>query len=361
MKLVKKDSYSFFQKLSFTTLVAVYFLILVGGIVRSTGSGMGCPDWPKCFGQIVPPTDVSELPGNYREIYAAKRAKKNEKFSGYLDVLGFTKLADKIRNDKSILVEPEFNKYKTWTEYINRLVGAVIGILIFATLVASFSLRKKSPRIFYISLGCFLLVLFQAWIGSIVVSTNLLPWMVTVHMILAMVIMFMLIYLVYFAGKNKDQLKWNGSPGMLKGLFIVGIVLTFSQIILGTQVREAIDVIAAGFDYGNRELWVENIGLEFLVHRSSSLLILALHIYLVYYLLKNISVRTGRFFSLTMILLAVVVVEILSGALMAYFAIPAILQPVHLLVALVIVGLQYYLLLQARGNAHFNPRIVTKA
>lgn len=359
MKRVRKDN-SFFQKISFTTLIAVYFLILVGGIVRSTGSGMGCPDWPKCFGQIVPPTDVGELPEDYREIYAAKRAKKNEKFSGYLEALGFTQLADKIRNDKSILVEAEFNKYKTWTEYINRLVGAVIGILIFGTLVASVAYRKTSPRVFYLSVACFLLVLFQAWIGSIVVSTNLLPWMVTIHMILAMVIMFMLIYLVYYTGKGDVQLKWKGSHKMLNLLFVIGIILTFSQIILGTQVREAVDVIAANFEFASRDQWIANIGIEFLIHRSYSLLILALHVYLIYYLVKNITEKTGRFYNLTKLLLLVVLIEIISGTLMAYFAIPAVLQPVHLLVALVIIGLQYYLLLQAGNYTRVHPRIVTK-
>ncbi len=361
MKQVNNHNYSFFQKISFITLIAVYFLILVGGIVRSTGSGMGCPDWPKCFGQIVPPADVRELPENYREIYAAKRAKRNEKFSGYLEILGFEELADKIRNDKSILVEAEFNKYKTWTEYINRLVGAIIGILIFATLVASFSYRKKSPRVFYLSLASFVLVLFQGWIGSIVVSTNLLPWMVTVHMILAMVIMFLLIYLVYFTGTNKNRLAWGGSLKTLNILFVLGIVLTFTQIVLGTQVREAIDVIAAGFDFGMREKWIENIGAPFLIHRSYSWLILALHVYLVYYLFKNMTERPGKFHTLTKVLLAAVVVEILSGTLMAYFGIPAILQPVHLLVALIIIGIQYYLFLQLGRNTRVNPEMVAKS
>ena len=359
MRRVKKDS-SFFQKISFTTLIAVYFLILVGGIVRSTGSGMGCPDWPKCFGQLVPPTDVRELPENYREIYAGKRAKKNERFSGYLEALGFTKLADEIRNDESILIEAEFNKFKTWTEYINRLIGAIIGILIFATLVASFSYRKTRPIVFYLSVGCFLLVLFQAWIGSIVVSTNLLPWMITVHMVLAMVIMFMLIYLVYDTGKSNYQLKWNGSHNVLNLLFMAGIVVTFSQIILGTQVREAVDTVAAAFNFTNRAQWVENLGVTFLIHRSYSILILALHVYLVYYLMKNTSRRSGRFYTLSRILLLVVLIEIISGTLMAYFAIPTVLQPVHLLVALIIIGLQYYLLLHARNSVRLNPRIVSK-
>ncbi len=358
---MKNPDLSIFRKTSFITLIAVYFLILVGGIVRSTGSGMGCPDWPKCFGQWVPPTKVSQLPVDYQNIYAQKRAKKNEKFSGYLDVLGFEELADKIRNDKSMLVEAEFNKFKTWTEYINRLVGALIGILIFATVVTSWPHRKQHFGIFAWSLACFLLVLFQGWIGSIVVSTNLLPWMVTVHMIIAMVIMFILIYLVYKVSTNKPVNEWNGSAKVLNFLFIIGILLTFSQILLGTQVREAIDVIAAKLGYLERDQWIEQIGINFLIHRSYSLVILALHGYLVYYLYKKLEIRKGRFHLLMKWLLTVVLIEVLSGTLMAYFAIPAFLQPVHLLTALVIIGIQFYMFLHVNQKQHLaTENIVNK-
>src|SRR5690606_18445380 len=115
-----------FRRFSLITIIAVYILIFVGGLVRSTGSGMGCPDWPKCFGRLVPPTHVDQLPANYQEIYLEKRVKKNDGFVKMLHELGFDKKAEEIKEDKSILIEEEFNAVKTWIEYVNRLLGATI-------------------------------------------------------------------------------------------------------------------------------------------------------------------------------------------------------------------------------------------
>src|SRR5690606_7990843 len=96
---------------------------IAGSIVRTTGSGMGCPDWPTCFGKVIPPTCSCELPADYKTTYLAHRKEKVEKFANLIARFGFDDLANEVRNDKSILVEEDFNAARTWTEYGNRLVG----------------------------------------------------------------------------------------------------------------------------------------------------------------------------------------------------------------------------------------------
>jgi len=300
---------------------------------------MGCPDWPKCFGSWVPPTEVAQLPLNYKEIYAQQRAEKNVKFVNYLRGMGFDELALEVENDPSILIEEDFNAAKTWTEYINRVIGALIGILIFATFLTSMSYWKSDKVVTVLSFLAFVLVGFQGWIGSIVVSTNLLQWMITLHMLLALVIVCLLIY-VYYRSRKRIESKVV-IPIRALWLGIACLVLTTIQVVLGTQVREAIDVIAESAIA--RAEWIETLGVTFLIHRSYSLLLLGLHVYLFYVLFKSAAYKD--FNTLLYVLLGVVSFEILTGAIMAYFAIPAFVQPIHLLFGSLIIGIQYYLVL----------------
>jgi len=335
-----------FRRFSLITIIAVYALIFVGGVVRSTGSGMGCPDWPKCFGSFVPPTDVSQLPENYQDIYLAKRVEKNHRFVEMLDALGFQKKAREIENDKSILIEGEFNPVKTWIEYGNRLLGATIGLLIIGTYIYSLKLWKLEKAIVVISFFNIILVVFQGWIGSIVVSTNLLPWMITVHMVLALLLVCLLLYVHYrskkLAYKTKPQTEKANS---LFWTMVVAFVLMNIQIVLGTQVREQVDIVAMKFGDMFRSTWVEHLGSSFLVHRSYSLLLLLIHLYFIYVVYKYTS-RDSHIFKWSQWLVLVIVFAIVTGMAMAYFGIPAFLQPVHLLLGSLIIGVQFVILLQ---------------
>ncbi|MBL6445098.1 COX15/CtaA family protein [Fulvivirga sp. 29W222] len=344
MKKSNIENSRLFSKFSLLTLIAVYLLILVGGVVRSTGSGMGCPDWPKCFGNWVPPTDVSQLPENYKEIYSQKREKKNERFAKYLSGLGFKDTADKILNDESILHEADFNKQKTWIEYINRLLGVLIGLLIIGTFVLSIRFLKTDRSVFFVALTTLLLVIFQGWIGSIVVSTNLVPWTITLHMFLALLIVALLVYLVHRTNYDGVVLMCFRDKTLFLVVLAACMITSLIQVALGTQVREMVDVIAAQYNYADRNLWIDSIGMPFLIHRSFSWVILLLHMALVYLLFKTRS-RSG----LTVWLVATVVITIVTGVIMGYFGIPAFIQPVHLLLGTLVFGLQFSLFLRMSG------------
>src|SRR5690606_21788752 len=235
-------------------------LILIGGVVRSTGSGMGCPDWPTCFGSWVPPVSVEELPENYKDIYSEYRHGKNERFAKYLEAFGFRETASRILTDESIRKEADFNAAKTWIEYFNRLTGVIIGLLIFAVFIASLRFRKSKPRITVIALLTFLLVGFQGWIGSVVVSTNLTPWTITVHMFLALVIVALLVYLVYQSRRHSFPVV---QPYLLWWL-IACITVLLSQILFGTRVREEVDQVSSVLA---RDFWITNLGNDFILHR----------------------------------------------------------------------------------------------
>ena len=234
-----------FIRINFITIIVTLLVILAGGIVRSTGSGMGCPDWPKCFDQYIPPTDVAQLPADYKEKYVEGRLKKNERFAKLLDKMGKADLADQVRHDKTIALPEEFNPAKTWIEYINRLAGVSLGIFLFITLYLSFVYKKSAKRIVALSIVNIIVVGIQGWLGAIVVSTNLMQWVVTVHMLLALVILAILIYTYTYAKHlHKERRVIMYRILWLKGFLAFTIIISIAQIVLGTEVREMVDVIA---------------------------------------------------------------------------------------------------------------------
>lgn len=334
-----------FIRINFITIIVTLLVILAGGIVRSTGSGMGCPDWPKCFDRYIPPTDVSQLPANYKEKYVAGRLKKNEKFAKYLESMGKTELADSIRHDKSIIIPEEFNPAKTWTEYLNRLAGVLAGIFLLLTAVYSFVYKKTAKRIIVLSILNIFVVGYQAWLGSIVVSTNLAQWVVTVHMLLALVILAISIYTYNYAKQlNKTPSVIMYRILWLKGFLFFTVILSIAQIVLGTEVREAVDVIAKSLLYNNKASWIGKVGSVFSYHRDLAILVVIAN-GVVYKMVidrfsgKAAPLLTARFIIITLL------IQLLSGFALAYIAFPPAAQALHILFSTLLFSLQFYLYL----------------
>lgn len=346
---------------SVLTVSSIYLLILVGGIVRATGSGMGCPDWPKCFGQWVPPTEISQLPADYKQVYLAQRVAKNQKLARTLASLGFRQVAGEIFAHPTQYVETDFNATKTWIEYLNRLLGALIGIFVFVNAVVALPYWRRDRPVFWLAVAGWLLTGVQGWLGSLVVSTNLLPIMVTIHMGLALLIVAILLYAVQRArwGKASGEVEnarlakadlttkheaININAGLRWMLWGV-LLLTFGQIIMGTQVREEIDRIASAADYGQRGTWVAALGSIFEAHRTLAAIVVLVNVVAGYRLWQLAIPRLRRLVAATWLVLAL---EMVAGITLAYWALPAFMQPIHLTLATLLFGTQFLTLLALR-------------
>lgn len=343
-----------FIRLNLVTIIVTLVLILAGGIVRSTGSGMGCPDWPKCFDQYIPPTAVDQLPKDYKEKYVVGRIAKNEKFAKLLDRMGNKEMADSIRHDQTITVPETFNVAKTWTEYINRLTGAITGFFLLGLTVLSFIYKKTAKRIIILSILNLIVVGFQAWLGSIVVSTNLLAWVVTVHMLLALVILAILVYTYYYASSlHKEESVIISKVFWLKVLIACSILLTIIQVTLGTEVREAIDAFSKQLLYHHRDTWVRNVGEIFSYHRDLAIFVVVINVFVYQFVMNKFGGRATAL-RLGNSIVLVLLIQIASGLLLSNFALPPFAQVIHLVFSTVLFTLQFYLYLLVNRTNTYN-------
>ncbi len=308
-----------FTRVATLALVAIYLVILAGSIVRASGAGMGCPDWPTCFGHWIPPTDETQLPPDYHAVYAER---------GYADT--------------------HFNPVKTWTEYANRLMGVSAGILILLTVIYSIRFLKTDRAIFVLSLGTFLLTGFQGWLGAAVVASNLRPIMITAHMLMALTVVALLIYII--ARSQRASLASAGVAGLparFRTVLLAALGMTLLQIAMGTQVREAVDTIAVISNQTERYLWREQFPVIFYVHRTFSAIILMTNLWLAWKLAHARGL--ARWLRRFGVLLAVLVISaILTGVSLDRLGFPAFIQPAHLLFATLIFGVQFFLLAACR-------------
>ena len=321
------------------SIVIVYLVILAGGIVRMTGSGMGCPDWPKCFGFLIPPTERSQLEWksnseyNKNQIiiideklfYANDKFKSKSKFE-------MSNWSEYTKHDYS-----KFNVYHTWIEYINRLIGAIAGLSVLILFVNSLKFLKTKKIITGLSFLALIAIIFQAWLGKMVVDSNLTANTITVHMLMAIILLFILFSILAISNPSKKRVKISRNISIL---VLISIVLLLIQIITGTEVRKFIDIKMELLNYTEKDRWIENISSSFSFHRSFSWAIIIVNSLIYFYARKS-----GLKLKIIHIVNTLIFFQISSGIIMYYFHFPFSSQPIHLLISTMIISIQFYFLL----------------
>lgn len=300
------DTLKRFRRAVLAALFATLILVAVGSLVRASGSGLGCPDWPHCFGSWIPPISADQLPPEF---------------------------------DKS-----KFNVWQTWTEYINRLIGVTVGLLILWAAIRSVFVRKTHSGAFGAAIGALVLVAFQGWLGGVVVQSELQPWLITAHMLTALAIVMLLIY-AWYATLPPEH--WaQVPPEDRKNLFSSGAALFIAlvtQIAIGTQVRERIDEITNRTPDLPRTEWTERIHPIFAVHGAFAWGVVALSVILL--LVAHRSKASGIIRKLALGCPLLVLAQMATGAGLSLLAIPPVLQVLHLVIATAVASGLFLLLL----------------
>ena len=329
------------RKIARISLVLVYLVIVAGAVVRMTGSGMGCPDWPKCFGYYIPPTEEAQL------LWEPQRSfKKGQVIIREERLLtareDFTTADAFLADNWEVYTKHDyavFNASHTWVEYINRLIGALAGLATLIMAVWSLGWWKKNKQVTLLSWLTVFAMGFQAWLGATVVYSVLAPVRITLHMVMALVIAAFILRIIQLLKPLGGEQKYLAR---FHNLLWIALLLTLVQVVLGTQVRQFIDEQVKLVGDLAKDGWLASPQLNFYIHRSFSVIVFALNLYL-FYINRKLMLNFNKM-GWVMILLGL---EILSGIAMYYADFPFGSQPLHLVVASVLFGLQFYLVLES--------------
>ncbi len=327
-----------FQKIAFASLLSVVVLIFVGAVVRVTGAGLGCPDWPTCWGCLIPPWKVEQVD------------------LSKIDFERFQKKAERLGRDPAT-VTPEhvlesFNPRHVWTEYVNRLTSIPVGLLSVATLVAAFARPRDQQIVRWTALASLVVVLVNAVMGAQVVYSGIKPGILTAHMALAMLLIVLQVFTLWRGNERPALLPVAGvSRGKLRwwvGLLLVLIVI---EGIMGTRIRELTDEMARAHEGVDRASWIVELeeSTVYLVHRSFSWIIVLGTLAAWSLTRRETGGRPGRAATLA---LALVGIQMVLGLIMAQFHVHEVAQVLHVgLAAILLAAVVHWLLTLTAGKA----------
>jgi heme a synthase len=315
-----------FQKWATAALVSVLILMFVGAIVRVTGAGMGCPDWPTCWGCLIPPTNVEQVDFDK------------------LPIEKFQKKAARMGRDPASITEEslrrEFNPRHVWTEFFNRLTSLPVGFFCLATFIASFWQRSKRPLVFWMSFAALAVVLINAWMGARVVFSGLAPGVLTAHLALAMSLIGMLVYAAWAGTDRPWRVEMATGPlTQLRWAVSILLVVVVAEGILGAQVRELTDELAKIHTNVPRSAWRAELedSWYYLFHRSFSWAVLGVVLW-AWSLTKRH--RTGGPGPVERVVLGIVLAQMVLGIVMAQIHIYSWVQVLHVgLAAILLAGI----------------------
>jgi cytochrome c oxidase assembly protein subunit 15 len=319
-------SYKTYTKLANAALASVLTLIFVGAIVRVTGAGMGCPDWPTCWGMLIPPTSVEQV--DFEKLNVEK----------------FQEKAKRMGRDPSTIsresLHAEFNPRHVWTEFTNRLFALPVGFFSLATFIASFHFRKIRPHLFWLSFAGLLLVLTNAWMGARVVYSGIAPGVLSTHLALAMALICVLTYCAWAGAERPPKVTLTGNARLIRMTVLALLCLVVIEGIMGTQIREMTDELAKAHRDAPRETWIGELeqSMTYFIHRSFSWILLITTIFA--FTLAKRHQEDGATPSQTGVLV-IMFAQMVLGLIMAQIHIYSWVQVLHVGLAAILLALVF--------------------
>ena len=319
------------NRLAWIALVCLIILIVAGAIVRVTGSGLGCPDWPTCWGRLIPPTSADQIDIEKLDISKFKRQAERRGMD-----------PDSITRET---VLESFDPVHTWIEFINRLVSLPLGFAVLVLAVVSLKSERHRVLVAILSWIALINVLFNAFLGAKVVRSGLQPGIITLHMALAFLLISILITIIWLS--RPDPAPVSVSKSCWKRLLIVSLIFfacLFAEGLMGSQLREQTDELGKVVEGLSRKDWVGELEKTWIykVHRSFSWTLFLTSGLLFFWTrkLREPQLREPKF------ILCLIIAMMIMGIVLGHISIFAVVQVLHVGTTAVLLALTWHWILR---------------